>query len=323
MKIERDAQGKTRVAKGDKSGLGGQYAPDSETLKKMLKHYAYQARLIVAKQKDNTLSDMSIEEYNDAINSREILEDYYNNYNKEQAEINRSLNEDYISDGTFTYFADFTPDVPTSRGMSIARSEDGQPRGWELRVGSRGNSGKTNTGFYNSREEALASISIVQEARNNNPYVVEQNKIYNSEVEDKEATLLPSSAPLGPWNMKLVFLEPEPKVGSEVKNGYHSGWCVVAESKFYNDGKPVFISHQGYETREEALSYKNVLTEGLNKYDDKERYVYVEGQGNVVYNNLSHEKYENLINSYAFQPQPWLGYDVLTDYYPKSNYPGD
>ena len=28
MKIERDAQGKTRVAKGDKSGLGGQYAPD-------------------------------------------------------------------------------------------------------------------------------------------------------------------------------------------------------------------------------------------------------------------------------------------------------
>lgn len=28
MKIERDAQGKTRVAKGDKSGLGGRFAPD-------------------------------------------------------------------------------------------------------------------------------------------------------------------------------------------------------------------------------------------------------------------------------------------------------
>lgn len=28
MKVERDAQGKTRVAKGDKSGLGGRFAPD-------------------------------------------------------------------------------------------------------------------------------------------------------------------------------------------------------------------------------------------------------------------------------------------------------
>jgi hypothetical protein len=28
MKIERDGQGKTRVAKGDRTGLGGQYTPD-------------------------------------------------------------------------------------------------------------------------------------------------------------------------------------------------------------------------------------------------------------------------------------------------------
>jgi hypothetical protein len=28
MRIERDNQGRTRVAKGDRSGLGGQYAPD-------------------------------------------------------------------------------------------------------------------------------------------------------------------------------------------------------------------------------------------------------------------------------------------------------
>ena len=32
MKIERDKDGKTRVAKGDKTGLGGQYAPDPQKL---------------------------------------------------------------------------------------------------------------------------------------------------------------------------------------------------------------------------------------------------------------------------------------------------
>lgn len=36
MKIERDSSGKTRVAKGDKSGLGGQYAPDSRALKNQM-----------------------------------------------------------------------------------------------------------------------------------------------------------------------------------------------------------------------------------------------------------------------------------------------
>lgn len=34
MKIERDDKGKTRVAKGDKSKLGGQFAPDVDKLKK-------------------------------------------------------------------------------------------------------------------------------------------------------------------------------------------------------------------------------------------------------------------------------------------------
>ena len=37
MKIERDASGKTRVAKGDKSGLGGQYAPDMDFFKNKAK----------------------------------------------------------------------------------------------------------------------------------------------------------------------------------------------------------------------------------------------------------------------------------------------
>lgn len=32
MKIERDRNGKTRVAKGDRSGLGGQYAPDIDKI---------------------------------------------------------------------------------------------------------------------------------------------------------------------------------------------------------------------------------------------------------------------------------------------------
>jgi hypothetical protein len=32
MKIERDNAGKTRIAKGDKTGLGGQYAPDPNKL---------------------------------------------------------------------------------------------------------------------------------------------------------------------------------------------------------------------------------------------------------------------------------------------------
>ena len=37
MKIERDASGKTRVAKGDRSGLGGQYAPDMDFFRNKLK----------------------------------------------------------------------------------------------------------------------------------------------------------------------------------------------------------------------------------------------------------------------------------------------
>jgi hypothetical protein len=31
MKIERDPTGRTRIAKGDKSGLGGQFAPDVDS----------------------------------------------------------------------------------------------------------------------------------------------------------------------------------------------------------------------------------------------------------------------------------------------------
>jgi hypothetical protein len=44
MNIERDKNGKTRVAKGDKSGLGGQYAPDP-------------AKIADAKQKFEQLND--------------------------------------------------------------------------------------------------------------------------------------------------------------------------------------------------------------------------------------------------------------------------
>lgn len=323
MKIERDAQGKTRVSKGDKSGLGGQYAPDSEALKNMLKHYAAQSRLIIEKQKNNTISEMSVEEYNDAIACREALEEHYNEYNKEQSLINREFKDDYTTDDRFTYFADFTPDVPTNRGMALARSEDGEPKGWELRIGSHGSSGQTGTGFYNTREEALASLSQLQEARKNNPYVQEQLKTYNTEVEEREAVILPTSAPLGPWKMKLVFLEPEPHMTKEKTNGYHAGWCLVAESDSYNEGKPVFVNHQGYATRDKAAVAKDEIAGSLVAFEDKYRYVHVEGQGSILYNDMSHEKYQDLINSYAFKPQPWLSHDVLTDYYPKSNYPGD
>lgn len=323
MKIERDAQGKTRVAKGDKSGLGGQYAPDSEALKTMLKKYAEQTRMLVDKNKNNTVSEMSMEEYNEAVKNREILEEYYSEYNKEQSQLAREFVENYISDDKFTYFADFTPDVPTNRGMSLARSDDGQPLGWELRVGTRGRSGKTDTGFYATREEALASLDMVQEARKNNAYVKEQMKHYDAQKENEEAVELERSTPLGPWNMKLIFIEPEPNIKNPKENGYHAGWCIVASSNAYNDGKPIFINHQGYPTREEALAAKNSIADSLESFTDKDRYVHVEGQGNVLYNNLSHEKYEALINNYAFKPQPWLGFDILTDYYPKSNYPGD
>lgn len=322
VNIERDATGKTRVAKGDKSGLSGQYAPDFELLKK----YAADAKKL---NKHNLAQDeteiMSVEEYNDAVASREALIQHYNEYNKSQQEIaiNSDPNE-YVNDGTFTYFADFSYDSPVKTSISSPRSEDGQPKGWSLRLGSRTSSSKTGLDYFATREEALAAVDIMQDVRKNNPYVKEQLAQYNVEKENKEAVRLPSSTPKGPWDMKLVFIEPKPNAASPAENGYHAGWCLVAKSDNFNNGEPVFINNQGYKTREEAVKEMNIVNETIEGWrDHKDRVIFVEGKGNILYNNMSHEQYEQVINHFGFKPRPWAAADHFTDYYPKSNYQGD
>ena len=318
MKVERDSSGKTRVAKGDKSGLGGQYAPDPELLKK----YAEQAKL-VSQYSSLPEGEMSLEEYQEAIKGRDLLEDYYNTYNREQAIINNEFKDDTLTDGTFVYHADFVFDVPTARSFMSPKSDDGQPKGWMLRVGTRGRSSVSGTGFYATREEALASLDMVQKSRQNNAYVQEQLKQYNPAREREESVDLDRSAPLGPWVMELKFVEPEPNVKNPQENGYHSGWCLVASSNEYNDGESLFIEHQGFKTREEALEAKERVAESMKAWEGKYRSVHVDGVGTVLYNDMTHENYQKLISSYGFKPQPWLAYDHLVDYYPKSNYPGD
>lgn len=315
-KIERDANGKTRVAKGDKSGLGGQFAPDPELLKK----YAEQTKL-VRLYSISEAGEMSLEEYQDAIKGRDLLEEYYTEYNREQTAISNQFLDETVTDGTFVYHADFVFDVPTARGMSIPKSDDGQPRGWMLRVGTRGHSAPSGTGFYGTREEALASLEQVQQSRKDNVYVQEQLKQYDPKREREAAVELDRSAPLGPWVMELKFIEPEPKVTNPKENGYHSGWCIVASSPEY-DGD-VFVEHEGYRTREEAAQAAQIKADAMKAWEDKYRAVHVDGVGSVLYNDMSHENYQKLINSYGFKPQPWLAYDHVVDYYPKSNYQGD
>ena len=323
-KIERDASGKTRVAKGDKSGLGGQFAPDPELLKKYAeqarKFHAAQSRYASPEERDS----LSVQEYNEGIIAREALQDYYTIYNKEQQDIAHSLNKDNtVSDGTFTYFADFAFDVPVAYGMFAPNSEDGQPRGWQLRVGSEGVKGKSGTGFFATMEEALASVEQVQVFRKNNPYVKEQSALYDSAREDKEGIALSISVPKGPWNMKLQFIEPEPNLENPKENGYHAGWCIVAVSPEYDNGKPVFVNPQGYKTRDDAVEARNLVVETMASWDGKDRVVFIEGQGNVAYNNMTSEQYSKLINHYGFQPRPWSASDEFKDYYPKTSYPGD
>ena len=321
-KIERDASGKTRVAKGDKSGLGGQFAPDPALLKKYAEQSQQfakaQSRYATPEERDS----LSVKEYEEALLAREALQDYYTAYNKEQQEIANSVDkEEVVSDGTFVYHADFCYDVPYNVGMSRPNSDDGQPRGWMLRVGTRGNSAPTGTGFYATREEALASLEQVQQSRKNNAYVQEQVNQYDPQREREEAVELDRSAPLGPWTMELKFIEPEPNINKPKENGYHAGWCIVAKSPEY--GTDVFIEHQGYRTREEAAQVAGTKADAMKAWEGKYRSVHVDGVGSVLYNDMSHENYQKLISSYGFTPQPWLAYDQMTDYYPKSNYPGD
>ena len=318
VRIERDAQGKTRVAKGDKSGFGGQYAPDAE----LLKRYAEQTRKLLEYNKDKSTDALPLEEYNDAVKAKELLEEFYESYNKEQEEVSRNHRDDVVESEGFTYFADFCSDVPTSRGMLVANSKDGQPRGWQLRIGKPGNSGKTGTGFFSTREEALAAIDVVNESRKNNSYVQEQLSQYDASKEKHESVFLPS-APHGPWGMELRFFEPEPNVSNPKENGYHAGWCIVAVSDEFNNGSPIFIEPQGYKTREEASQARKEIETKMEAFAGKERAVYVEGKGNVIYNNLNTEQYEQITHTFGFTPRPWMATDLIQDYYPKSNYPGD
>lgn len=320
VNIERDSNGKTRVAKGDKSGLGGQYAPDVELLKK----YATLAKELTKKVNTtgDLLGNMSMDEYDEAVAAQAYLENFYREYNKEQQEIaNNEDKEETVTDGTFTYFPEFNFDTAVKTSVTQPHSEDGQPKGWVLRAGTRGSSSFTGTGYYATREEALASLDKVQQSRLDNQYVQEQASQYDPARESKEAIELDRSVPKGPWTMELKFIEPVPSVTNPKENGYHAGWCLVAKSP--NSEGDVFVSHQGYKTRGEALDARNLVVETMEGWAGKDRVIFVEGQGNIAYNNMSSETYDKVINSIGFQPRPWAAADILVDYYPKSNYQGD
>lgn len=313
VNIERDINGKTRVAKGDKSGLGGQYAPDLEALKR----HADNAKKLTFNSPTHAGADsLTMEEYNSAVESRDIIVKHYEQYNEEQQKIANSVNpEEYIQDDNFTYFTEFTPDTPYKDFLRQPRDEEGQPKVWSLRVGTKGSSSDSGLGFFTTREDALNAVQELKNARSSNSYVQQELKKYNPEREKKEAVRLPSSTPKGPWDMIITFIEPVPHATKIKENGYHSGWCLTAVSENYHDGEPVFINHEGYHTREDAIAAKDLVLSTIDYWsENKDRVIFVEGQGNILYNHMSHEQYERTINHYGFKPRPWAASDMFINY---------
>lgn len=322
-KIERDANGKTRVAKGDKSGLGGQYAPDVELLKRHALKVAEFAKTF-QESNGNPLEVMTVREYDEAAEAVESLHQHYDLYNKEQQTIfDTNYEEPPVSDGDFTYFPVFSADNSYTGLSRTPRNSEGQPAGWTLRVGDQYSSTVSGLGYYATREEALNAVEVMKASRLSNPYVKEQSSKYDVEYENREATALQSSAPKGPWVMKLKFIEPKPNVSNPKENGYHSGWCLIVESDQYQNGAPVFVSPQGYATREEAVEAKNLVLETMKGWEGKDRVIFAEGSGNIPYNNMSSEQYEKVVNNYGFKPRPWAASDEYVNYYPDSSYQGD
>ena len=318
MKIERDVHGKTRVAKGDKSGFGGRFAPDIETLKRL----SEQARKSYD-VKRNDLGGLTVKEYEEAVESREILREYFSSYNKEQAAIARSFaDDDTIEQNGVSYAIVFSPDV-TYEGRWGSEGTDGQPKGWQLRVGNHYSHSSSGLQPFATREEAIAAIPLLEDSLKNNKYVQEQATKYNLDEEMSKGVILSVGTAKGPWNMHLRFLTPKPHMTEENKNGYNAGWCVVCVSDNYNGGGLVFVNPNGYETREEAQEALNQTVDSMKDWDGKERAVHVEGKGNILYSSLNTEGYERITSHYGFKPRPWMNTDELIDYYPKSNYPGD
>lgn len=233
----------------------------------------------------------------------------YAKYNEEQKIIDRlNINEPPITEGPFQYFVEFEPDSHETSGWNRKHTEEDIPKGWRVVMGERGRSStKLNAGWFETREDAIASIdTVLKERRLAQALNKTQLPLYNPEAEQAEAQPL-LDAPEGPWKAKLVYDELSPVDVNKTTPGWHEGWNIVAYSPNWegretkdtrknssHKGAVYITKHKGYATREEAAAERNRILENMKTFEGQPR-----------------PKMES--QSYMFEPQPWLGQDKWND----------